>query len=123
MYAAELVCDLRGKLGAEAPQFFGCGGKKMRGAGVETLVDIHSLAVLGPFEAVSHLFHLYSALRLLVQSAAIRRPAFAILVDFPDFNLRLARKAESYRDSRRLSHQPAGLGLAQRTGGTDEIHH
>ena len=44
MYAAELVSDLQGKLGKNCPKFFGCGGKKMREARVETLVDIHSLA-------------------------------------------------------------------------------
>ncbi|HEX2520680.1 MAG TPA: lipid-A-disaccharide synthase [Terriglobia bacterium] len=95
MYAAELVSNLTSKLGENSPKFFGCGGKKMREAGVETLVDIHSLAVLGPFEAISHLFHLYSALSLLVQQAAARRPCVAILVDFPDFNLRLAKKLKS----------------------------
>jgi lipid-A-disaccharide synthase len=95
MYAAELVSDLQSKLGTDSPQFFGCGGKKMRETGVETLVDLHSLSVLGPFEAVSHLLHLYSALRLIVRSAAARRPCVAILVDFPDFNLRLARKLKT----------------------------
>jgi lipid-A-disaccharide synthase len=95
MYAAELVSNLTSNLGENSPKFFGCGGKKMREAGVETLVDIHSLAVLGPFEAISHLFHLYSALSLLVQQAAARRPCVAILVDFPDFNLRLAKKLKS----------------------------
>lgn len=95
MYAAELTTDLRGKLGGNCPQFFGCGGRRMREAGVETLVDIHSLAVLGPFEAVSHLVHLYSALRRLALEAVARRPRLAILVDFPDFNLRLARKLKA----------------------------
>jgi lipid-A-disaccharide synthase len=53
------------------------------------------LAVLGPFEAVSHLGHLYSALRLLVNEARARRPRLAILLDFPDFNLRLAVKLKA----------------------------
>ena len=54
MYAAELVSDLLGKVPPGSFKFFGCGGKRMRESGVETIVDIHRLAVLGPFEAVSH---------------------------------------------------------------------
>ena len=95
MYAAELVTDLLGKVPQGSFKFFGCGGKRMRQSGVETVVDIHRLAVLGPFEAVSHLGHLYSALRLLVNEARARRPRLAILLDFPDFNLRLAGKLKA----------------------------
>ncbi len=95
MYAAELAADLRSKTPQASLKFFGCGGMKMREAGVETLVDIHSLAVLGPFEAVSHLAHFFSALRLLTQEAGRRRPSLAILVDFPDFNLRLAKRLKA----------------------------
>ncbi|MCI0624589.1 MAG: lipid-A-disaccharide synthase [Acidobacteria bacterium] len=95
MYAAELVADLLAKVPPNSLRFFGCGGKRMRETGVETLVDIHRLAVLGPFEAVSHLRHLYSALRLLVNEARTKRPRLAILVDFPDFNLRLAAKLKA----------------------------
>ena len=95
MYAAELVTDLLGKVPPGSLQFFGCGGKRMRESGVETVVDIHRLAVLGPFEAVSHLGHLYSALRLLVNEARTRRPRLAVLVDFPDFNLRLATRLKA----------------------------
>src|SRR5262245_61834878 len=95
MYAAELVSDLLGKVPPGSFNFFGCGGKRMRESGVETVVDIHRLAVLGPFEAVSHLGHLYSALRLLVNEARLRRPCVAILLDFPDFNLRLASKLKA----------------------------
>jgi lipid-A-disaccharide synthase len=95
MHAAELVSAIRDKTRDEVPHFFGCGGEKMRRSGVETLVDIHKLAVLGPFEAVSHVAHLYSALKLLSEQAKHRRPQLAILVDFPDFNLRLARRLKA----------------------------
>ncbi len=95
MYAGELVSELRSKLTRDSTVFFGCGGEKMREAGVRTLVDIHSLAVLGPFEALSHLGHFYAALRLLVREAERRRPQLAVLVDFPDFNLRLAKRLKA----------------------------
>ena len=41
---------------------------------------------------MSHLARLFSALRQLENEAKERRPLLAILVDFPDFNLRLAKK-------------------------------
>ena len=95
MYAAELVNAIRARAKVSPLHFFGCGGEQMRRAGVETQVDIHNLAVLGPVEAVSHFIHLYAALRLLTKEAENRRPRLAVLVDFPDFNLRLARKLKA----------------------------
>ena len=95
MYGAELAADLQSKTSKASLKFFGCGGVRMREAGVDTLVDIHSLAVLGPFEAVSHMARFFSALRLLTQESGRRRPRLAILVDFPDFNLRLAKRLKA----------------------------
>jgi lipid-A-disaccharide synthase len=92
MYAAELVRAIEARTGDDSLHFFGCGGEKMRQSGVETVVDIHKLAVLGPLETVSHLFHLYSAFKLLTEEAVSRHPQLAILIDFPDFNLRLAKR-------------------------------
>ena len=92
MYAAELVQALRTRLGVSGPAFFGCGGPALRQAGTEILVDNRQLSVLGPFEAVSHLGRFFAALRQLEAAARQRKPRWAILVDFPDFNLPLARK-------------------------------
>lgn len=91
MYGAELAIALRQMEPGRPWDFFGCGGSRMREAGVETLVDIHQLAVLGPFEAAAHLWHFFRALKQIRVESARRRPALAILIDFPDFNLRLAR--------------------------------
>ena len=92
MYAAELVQELRSSLGASGPGFFGCGGPALRQAGMEMHVDNRQLSVLGPFEAVSHLGRFFSALRQLEAAARQKKPRWAILVDFPDFNLPLARR-------------------------------
>ena len=46
-------------------------------------------------------------------------PVAAVLIDFPDFNLRLARELAEARRAGRLLHQPAGLGLAPRPGQDD----
>jgi lipid-A-disaccharide synthase len=90
-YAAELVSALMWDEKGDKLDFFGCGGERMRQAGVETIVDIRRLAVLGPLEVISHLWHLYVAMRCLVGETRRRRPLLAILVDFPDFNVRLAK--------------------------------
>jgi lipid-A-disaccharide synthase len=97
MYAAELVRALKARRESSRFTFFGCGGANMRQEGVEILVDIRRLAVLGPFEAFSHLVNFYSALRYLRRKIENRRPCLAILVDFPDFNLRLAKELKALR--------------------------
>jgi len=97
MYAAELVGALKARREGSSFSFFGCGGVNMRQQGVKTLVDIHRLAVLGPFEAFSHLVYFYTALRQLRREIKNRRPFLAILIDFPDFNLRLAKELKALR--------------------------
>ena len=89
MYAARLATALRKRLDVE---IFGMGGPQMREAGVEIIADYHEVSVVGITEIVSHLPSLVRAMRKLVDEAERRRPALAILTDFPGFHLRLARK-------------------------------
>jgi lipid-A-disaccharide synthase len=72
--------------------FFGMGGEKMRAAGADLLVHAHEVAVVGLIEVVTHLPGIRRRFRHLVAEAARRKPDAAILIDFPDFNLRLARE-------------------------------
>jgi len=72
--------------------FFGMGGEKMRAAGVELLVHANDVAVVGLVEVVTHLPAIRQRFNHLVAEAARRKPTAAILIDFPDFNLRLARE-------------------------------
>jgi len=89
---AELARALRERLAGL--RLFGCGGDAMREAGVETVVDAHRLAMMGITEVISGLARAYRALRALVAEAERRRPQLAVLIDFPDFNLRLAKRLE-----------------------------
>jgi lipid-A-disaccharide synthase len=73
-------------------EIFGCGGEKMRAAGVETLVDARDVAIIGILEIVRAFGKLYRAYRKLLDAARKRRPAVVVLIDWPDFNIRLARK-------------------------------
>src|SRR5215475_11341106 len=89
MYAARLAAELKKHANIE---IFGMGGAQMRAAGVEVITDYSEVNVLGITEILSHLPQLRRAMRNLVSEARNRKPALAILTDFPGFHLRLARK-------------------------------
>src|SRR6266478_8546039 len=88
-YGAQLVEALRRP--SPGSTFFGMGGEKMQAAGCELLVNASDVAVVGLAEVVTHLPAIYGKFKGLVAEARKRRPDAAILIDFPDFNLRLAR--------------------------------
>lgn len=89
MYAARLAMALRQRIDV---QIFGMGGPQMRAAGVEIVMDYSEVAVVGITEILKHLPSLLQAMNRLVVEAVRRKPALAILTDFPGFHLRLARK-------------------------------
>jgi lipid-A-disaccharide synthase len=91
MYAARLASELKKRADVA---IFGMGGAQMRAAGVETTTDYSEVAVLGITEILQHLPQLRRAMRNLVGEARSRKPAIAILTDFPGFHLRLARKVK-----------------------------
>lgn len=90
-HAAALVRSLR-EIAPDAPfEFFGSTGTRMREAGVETVVREDDLAILGILEIGRALPKFWRAYRALIRAAEERRPDAVVLVDWPDFNLRLAR--------------------------------
>ena len=70
--------------------FFGATGPELEAAGAERVVDTRELSVMGLFEVVARLPAIRRAMARLEEAAALRGAAGAILVDSPDFNLRLA---------------------------------
>jgi lipid-A-disaccharide synthase len=89
-YGAQLIDALR-QLSPGA-EFFGMGGEKMRAAGADLQVHAHEVAVVGLVEVLTHLPVIHKRFRHVVAEAGLRKPDAAILIDFPDFNLRLARE-------------------------------
>ena len=73
--------------------FYGVGGKKMQAAGVELLADAADMAVVGLTEVVFKLGMILRVMRRMKGSLAKRPPDLVILIDYPDFNLPLARAA------------------------------
>ena len=92
-YGAELMKALRRQVPpGTAIEFFGVGGEQMRNAGCNLLVDAREIAEVGIVEVIKHIPTIYRRFRQVVREAARRRPDAAVLIDFPDFNLRLARE-------------------------------
>ena len=101
LVAGEASGDLHGAtlaraLRAAAPhaRLTGMGGRQMAAEGVELLVDVTASATMGGTEAVGgvpSLYRAYRRLRAVVTGPA--RPDALVVIDFPEFNLRLARAA------------------------------
>ncbi len=91
-HAAHLVTALKALRPDIHCTFFGSGGDEMRAAGVETLVDVRELAIMGALEIAAALPKFLRVFRQLREAAKVQKPDAVILVDWPEFNLRLAKK-------------------------------
>ncbi len=90
IHAGNMLEALRGLAGEV--DAFGVGGERLEEAGLDCLVATSELAHMGLAEVLRELPRLAAILNRLVDEAARRRPAVAVLVDSPDFNLRLAKR-------------------------------
>ena len=75
--------------------FFGVGGEKMDSAGCEIIIPSSELAVMGLVEVVRHLpriWNVFQRLKSILHSE--NPPDVLVLIDSPDFNLRLAKQAK-----------------------------
>ena len=103
LLAAELVTALRQELSI-TPQFFGAGGAKMAGAGVELAFDMTEHAVVGIVEVLKHYGKFKQLFDQLVALAFERRPDVIVCVDFSGFNRRFARQIRWELEVRRATH-------------------
>jgi lipid-A-disaccharide synthase len=76
-----------------AVRLYGMGGTRMAAAGMEVVADPTAHAVVGTSEAVGRVPALYRAYRALVRRLRADRPRVLVVIDFPEFNMRLARQA------------------------------
>jgi lipid-A-disaccharide synthase len=101
LVAGEASGDLHGAtlaraLQAAAPgvRLSGMGGRRMAAEGVELMVDVTAAATVGGTEAVGGIPGLYRAYRRMREAVrGAHRPDALVVIDFPEFNLRLARAA------------------------------
>ena len=88
LHAAKLANELNA---AGNFAFFGSAGEKMRAEGVEPTVHADGLSIVGLLEIGQALPMFWSVYKKLIAEAERREAKLAILVDFPDFNMKLAK--------------------------------
>jgi len=93
LHGGRLLAELR----ALEPETraFGMGGAELRAAGLETLADSREIAVVGLSEALKIVPRAREIFRALLAECDRRRPSTALLIDSPEFNLRLARQLKA----------------------------
>jgi lipid-A-disaccharide synthase len=101
MVAGESSGDLHGSSLARAlfrldpgVKIYGVGGDKLKAAGMETTFNSADLAVVGITEVVKKFRAIFKIFRWLKASLKQNQPDLLILIDYPDFNLRLAKAAK-----------------------------
>lgn len=92
LHGARLLSELRRLV--PAVRAFGMGGGEMTAAGLETVADSSEISVVGIIEALKVLPRAREIFRRLLDEVGRRGTRTAVLVDFPDFNLRLAKELD-----------------------------
>ncbi len=90
LYASDLVRHLREQAGPI--DVFGLGGDRLQAEGGRLLGHVRDLAVVGLVEVLRHLRRLRAVFRKVLDEVEREPPAVAVLVDYAEFNLRLARE-------------------------------
>lgn len=90
LHGAALVKELK-KLNSEI-SFFGIGGSRMKEAGLELIYHSDRMSFLGFVEVVKHLPFIKRVQNQLLEEVKIRQTKFAILIDYPGFNISIAKK-------------------------------
>ncbi len=93
LHAARLIRDLRAA--RSDVEFFGIGGDAMREEGVRIEIDAHEMAVLGFLEVLKRYFFFRRVFARMVDLLKTEKPDALLLVDYPGFNLRLAKQAHA----------------------------
>jgi lipid-A-disaccharide synthase len=88
LYAGALAVEIRRREPDAA--IFGLGGQRLMAGGGELLADYRGLSVTGLVEALRVIPRSLSVLNRLVDAARSEKPQALVVIDFPDFNFRLA---------------------------------
>lgn len=89
-YGAQIIDEFQKN---NAPvHFFGVGGDKFLARGVDVIIHNKELAIVGIIEVISSLAKLKRCMSTLVKTALKRKTDAVILIDYPDFNIRIAKK-------------------------------
>ena len=92
LHASKLIQQIK-KYNQEI-EFYGHGGDRMKKEGVQIIEHINKLAIVGFFEVIKHLPFMMNVMGKTINWIKKNKPKRVILVDYPGFNLRLAREAK-----------------------------
>lgn len=92
-HGAEVVEELKKLL--PGIQLTGMGGQQMKRAGVDIFFDSACIAVVGLVEVLKHWGEIKQAMNLVKNKLETTRPDLLVLIDYPEFNLKMARHAKS----------------------------
>lgn len=113
---ASLMRALKLRAGADI-ELIGVGGPEMESEGLESLLPMAELTVMGIWEAVSHLPRLIKLRNGLVEEIEKQEPDAVVTIDFPDFNFQVASQLKKRGKSKaKLVHYVAPTVWAWRPG-------
>jgi lipid-A-disaccharide synthase len=93
LHGAELVVALRRS--DPRIEVSGVGGERLRQAGMTILADTAAVATMGFVETFGSFGRVLSTYRRLKRFMREERPALLVLIDYPEFNLFLAKRAKA----------------------------
>jgi len=93
LHGSKLIEAIKEK--SPSAEFIGHGGDKMKSAGMEVQEHINYLAMFGFTEVVKHLPYMNKVMSSTVKKIQEYKPHRLILIDYPGFNLRLAKKVHA----------------------------
>lgn len=91
---ANLIAGLK-KQGIPQESFEGIGGELMAQEGLESILPMEELCVMGLWEVAGHLPRLLKLIQGIVEEIEESKPDFVVTIDLPDFNFQLAKKLKS----------------------------
>lgn len=100
LHGANLIKALRGNNSKSS--FVGLGGDKMRAEGCEIIVDYREMAYMGIIAVLQNLDKVHRNLQLAKQSLLNHQPDVLVLIDYPSFNLRIAKFCKQHLPATRI---------------------
>ena len=93
LHGSSLVKELK-KINSNL-EIFGIGGDRMKSQGVELIFHVEKLSFMGFFEVIKNLSFIRGVMKKMTSMIETRRPELVILIDYPGFNLRFAKKVKN----------------------------
>jgi lipid-A-disaccharide synthase len=94
-HAAALLAALKARV--PSLRAFGMGGPALAAQGMELVHGAHEISVMGVTEVLPRVPRILKVMGDLAEAAQTRKPQLAVLVDIPDFNLRLAKRLKALK--------------------------